>query len=242
MSETALVVGASSGIGRAIAAALAASGTDLVLAGRNQEELARTAADLALRHGVKTSVRPFEALDFDSHPVLIGSCERLDGVMLCHGQQFEQEEAQADPQLARRMIDVNFTSAVSVLEAAARRLEAQGSGWISALSSVAGDRGRPSNYLYGASKGGLSTYLQGLDARLAGAGVRVLTVKPGFVDTGLTYGRPGLFLVASPEKVAADVVRALRRGRSVVYSPWFWWGILAILRAIPTRIFRRLSL
>jgi decaprenylphospho-beta-D-erythro-pentofuranosid-2-ulose 2-reductase len=244
VSGRALVLGATSGIGRALAAALAARGHDLVLAGRRRDELARCAADLEIRTGVRAECRVFDALDFASHAELLRSCAEggLQGVALCHGAQFEQEEAQRDFSLARRMIDVNYSSAVSLLEPAAAHLEAQRAGWICALSSVAGDRGRPSNYLYGSTKAALSAYLQGLQARLARSGVRVLIVKPGFVDTRLTYGRSGLFLVAPPERVAADVVRGLERGRRVVYSPRFWAPIMTAIRLLPTPLFERLRM
>ena len=143
---------------------------------------------------------------------------------------------------ARRILDTNFTGCVSALEILARRFEARRAGFIAALSSVAGDRGRQSNYLYGAAKGGLSTYLQGLRNRLHHSGVRVVTIKPGFVDTAMTYGRPGLFLVASPERVARAVYRALRGGQDVVYVPWFWRPVMFAMRGVPERLFKRLRL
>ncbi|HEX2114477.1 MAG TPA: SDR family NAD(P)-dependent oxidoreductase, partial [Alphaproteobacteria bacterium] len=109
-------------------------------------------------------------------------------------------------------------------------------------SSVAGDRGRIKNYVYGSAKAGLSAYLQGLRARLFRSGVTVTTVKPGFVDTAMTFGLPGMFLVASPESVARACLAAARRGREEVYVPFFWWGIMTIIRNIPERIFKRLSI
>jgi short-subunit dehydrogenase len=247
MSETILVLGANSGIGRALVRQLGAEGARLILAGRSPEQLERTARDLELRFDAQVAVEPFEALDFDSHQAFFQSCTKrfadgLDGVVLCHGVMPEPEELESDFAIARRMIDVNFSSAVSILNRAASYLESRGRGWICAFSSVAGDRGRPSNYTYGSTKAGLSTYLQGLHARLARAGVGCVCVKPGFVDTGLTYGRPGLFLVASPEKVARDAMRGVRRRRSVVYTPWFWAGIMLAIRLLPVPVFRRLPL
>lgn len=247
MTTTALVVGASSGIGSAIARELASRGTDLVLAGRHLDDLARRASDLAIRHGVRTSVIFFDAVDFEAHAGFFEACTEtfpggLDGIVLSHGDMAEQADALQDFALARRMVDVNYTSAVSLLNRAARYLEARGTGWICAVSSVAGDRGRPSNYLYGSTKAGLTTYLQGLRARLAASGIPVVTVKPGFVDTALTYGRPGMFLVAPPERVARDALRAVRKGRGTVYSPWFWAAIMVVIRLIPERIFHRLAL
>ena len=247
MSESALVLGASSAIGRAIARRLASQGVSLVLAGRRLEELERCARDLEVRYGVEVAVECYEALDFDSHAELFETCAKrfdagLDGVVLCHGVMAEQEDAERDFATARHMIDVNYSSAVSLLGLAADYLARRGQGWICGISSVAGDRGRPSNFLYGSTKAALDTYLGGLRARLAPAGVRVVTIKPGFVDTGLTWGRPGLFLVATPEKVAADTLRAIRRDRAVRYTPRFWALALWLIRHIPDPIFKRLRL
>jgi short-subunit dehydrogenase len=247
VNERALIVGAGSGMGRALARELASRHCDLILAGRQQAELERNAKDLAVRFGVEAVVRCFEATDFESHPAFFAECvsvfpEGLDGVLVCHGEMPEQADAEADFAVARQMLDVNYSSAVSLLELAARYLEERGSGWICALSSVAGERGRASNYLYGASKSALSTYLSGLRARLAKAGVRAVDVRPGFIDTSLTYGRPGMFLVGSPERAARDTVRAIRRGRGVVHTPWFWGPIMWIIRSIPEPVFKRLPL
>lgn len=246
-AESALVVGGTSAIGRAIATRLAQDGCDLVLAGRQLDQLERNAQDLRVRYGVRVAVHAFDALRFDEYEKFFAECtsefeDGLKGVVLCHGEMPDQREAQADPALARRTIEVNYSSAVSLLEIAAEYLCERGRGWICAVSSVAGDRGRPSNYIYGSSKGGLNVYLQGLRARVAKHGVRAVTVKPGFVDTALTYGRPGMFLVASPERVAAGALRAVRRDRAVVYTPAFWAAIMWIIRLIPDRIFKRLSL
>ena len=141
----------------------------------------------------------------------------------------------------RRMIEVNYLGTVSLLERLAPHFEERGSGgWVAAVSSVAGDRGRRSNYLYGSTKAGLDAYLEGLEARLAAVRVSVTTVKPGFVDTALTWGR--VPFAASPERVAADIVRGIERRRSVVYTPRFWQWVMIVLRAVPRAIFRRLPL
>ncbi len=243
----ALLVGATSGMGRAIARRLAQEGYDLILAGRRLDELALLAADLEVRFGTKNEARPFEALDFEGHANFFAECaaifgDSLHGVMLCHGEMPAPDRAADDFAVAHRCIEVNFSSAVSLLTLAARHLEARGRGWICAISSVAGDRGRPSNYVYGSTKAALSTYLSGLRPRLARAGVSVVDVKPGFVDTALTWGRPGMFLVASPERVARDVVRGIRRDRAVVYTPSFWALIMLAIRSIPDILFKRLQL
>lgn len=242
-----VVVGATSGMGRALARRLANEGHGLILAGRDMEALSALATDLEVRCESKVEVRGFEALDFESHAAFFADCieyfgGQLHGLVLCHGQMPEQADAERDFALARRMIEVNYLSHVSLLNLAALHFEAREAGFIAVLSSVAGDRGRQSNYLYGSSKAALSAVVSGLRVRLAKRGVPVVDVRPGFVDTQLTWGRPGLFLVASPDTVARDVMRGIRRNRAVVYTPFFWAGIMAIIRAIPDFVFRRLSL
>src|SRR5262249_27705972 len=150
-----------------------------------------------------------------------------------------QAEAQSDTKILRQSLDVNFVSAAALLEVAAAYFEARKTGFIAAISSVAGDRGRQSNYIYGCAKAGVSAYLQGLRNRLHPAGVSVLTIKPGFVATKMTFGKvnPNSPMVASPERVANDIARAIRRRRNVIYTPWMWRWILAIVRSIPEPIF-----
>jgi short-subunit dehydrogenase len=154
----------------------------------------------------------------------------------------DQRRAETDPAEARRILDTNLTGCVSLLTVVAAHLATSGGGFVCALSSVAGDRGRQSNYVYGAAKAGLTTYLGGLRNRYARDGVRVLTVKAGVVDTRMSAGMPGAGLAASPERVARSVVRAITGGREVVYVPWFWRGIMLVIRAIPERVFKRLRL
>ena len=239
-----LVVGATSAIARAVAGEFASRGHDLVVAGRNGEELGAVASDLAIRHGVAVDARTFDALDFDSHEALMTDVAEggLAGVVVALGYMSDQEQGQSDFSVARRVVDTNYTACVSLLERAAAHLEPQGAGFLCAISSVAGDRGRQSNYLYGSAKSGLDAYLQGLRNRLHPSGVSVTTIKPGFVDTRMTYGLPGLFLVASPEVVAQGIYRAIRRRKSVVYLPRFWRFIMLIIRSIPGPVFNRMKL
>lgn len=246
MNETWLVLGGSSTIARAFARAAAESGDDVILAGRDRADLAATAADVAIRSGRAAHVLDFDARDRVGHAALVGRAAELAGagplsVFLAAGVMSSQAEIDADPIVADETISVNFTGAVSVLQALAAVLEARGAGRIVALGSVAGDRGRPKNHVYGAAKAGLATYLQGLRARLHRAGVMVTTVKPGFVDTSMTWGLKGMFLVASPDAVARACLAAGRAGREVVYVPWFWRWIMVIIRAIPERLFKRLN-
>jgi len=246
MSGWVLVLGPTSAIARATAGELAAAGHDLYLAGRDAEEIARLAADLHIRHGVRVAHGYFDALDPASHRAfmdgVLHECGTLAGVLLAFGDLGDARTSRTDPEQALRVIATNFSGAVSILTLCANHLEERSGGFIIALSSVAGDRGRQSNYVYGSSKGGLSVFLQGLRNRLHPAGVRVITVKPGFVDTAMTFGLPGLFLVASPGQVARRIVRALHGAVDVLYVPWFWRYIMLAICAIPERLFKRLKL
>lgn len=244
---TVLIVGATSGIARELAAEFARHHEDVILAGRDRAELEALAADLALRYGIMARAFEFDALAMDTHQAALAAClaeagDALEGAVVCVGYLGDQATAQSDFAEARRILDTNLTGCVSALEILARHFEARRSGFISAVSSVAGDRGRQSKYLYGSAKAGLSAYLQGLRGRLYRSGVRVLTVKPGFVDTGMIFGQPGTFLVASPERVARAIYRAIRRGKDVIYVPWFWRPVAWMLKAVPERIFKRLPL
>src|ERR1019366_4088331 len=168
-----------------------------------------------------------DVLDFEALESALSACiepagDSLQGAVLCTGYLGDSETAQTDFSEARRIFDTNFTGSALALGVLANHFEQKRRGFICALSSVAGDRGRQSNYLYGAAKGGLTTYLQGLRNRLYHAGVRVITVKPGFVDTRMTYGPPKLAMVAAPEAVARDIYKAIQKGKDVVYVPWFW--------------------
>jgi decaprenylphospho-beta-D-erythro-pentofuranosid-2-ulose 2-reductase len=246
-AQTWLVLGASSAIARAFARVAAEDGADIILAGRDREDLDSTAADIAIRARRRVSVFEFDALDFRSHAALLQRAREEAGtgilnIFLAFGTMPSQAEIDQEAALAFRTIESNYIGAVSVLQAAAPVLEAQHRGAVVALSSVAGDRGRIKNYVYGSAKAGLTAYLQGLRARLFRAGVTVTTVKPGFVDTAMTFGLPGMFLVASPDAVARACLAAAKRGREEVYVPFFWWGIMTIIRNIPERIFKRLSI
>ena len=247
MNETWLVIGASSAIARAFAREAAAAGADIVLAGRDRADLEITAGDISIRHQRQASVLDFDAAAADSHRAFMAAAREAAGesrlnLFLAFAIMPTQDEIDADSELLRRVADTNFTGALSVLQAAAPLFMEQKGGHIVVLGSVAGDRGRRKNYVYGATKAGLATYLQGLRARLFAHGVSVTTVKPGFVDTALTFGLPGMFLVASPRDVAQACLKAARRGSGDVYVPWFWWGIMTIIRNIPERIFKRLSI
>jgi len=241
---TVLVLGGTSTIARAIAGELAARGFDLALAGRDAAELETVAADLRVRHGVTATVHRMDVLEMEQHPTTLKPCLTPDvrGVVLAFGYLGDQRRAETDPVEARRILDINLTGCVVALNVVGEHLARAGGGFVCALSSVAGERGRQSNYVYGAAKAGLTAYLSGLRNRLAPAGVQVLTVKAGIVDTRMSAGMPGAALAASPAAVARAVVRAITRGRDVVYVPWFWRWIMLVIRLIPERVFKKLKL
>ncbi|MGM0593723.1 MAG: SDR family oxidoreductase [Pseudomonadota bacterium] len=246
MKGAVLILGATSAIARGTAAALARRGFPLYLAGRDLPELERDAADLQLRYGVSVHCGPFDAERYAEHgPLLdhvVDTAGPLEGVVVAFGYLGSQQRAAEDFGETLAIVQRNYLGAVSVLDLCARYLEQRGRGFIAGIASVAGDRGRQSNYTYGSAKGAFALYLQGLRNRLASSEVAVLTIKPGFVDTAMTYGMPGLFLVASPQMVGERIVGALERRRDVLYVPWFWRYIMLIIQHIPERIFKRLKL
>lgn len=240
------VLGVTSAIARATANAFAEAGHPIVVAARDESELDRIASDIRVRYGVEVKSVVFDAADYASTESLcdrcIEACETLAGVIVGFGFMDEQAAGQADSEVIRKTVNANLTESAVMLERFAAHFEDQGAGFIVGIASVAGDRGRQSNYIYGSSKAGFTTYLQGLRNRLDKQGVRVLTVKPGFVDTKMTFGLPGLFLVATPESVGQTIHRAVQREKDMIYVPWFWRYILLIIRAIPERVFKRMSL
>ena len=247
MSDCWLILGASSAIARAFARHAAVQGDAVILAGRDLVDLEANAADAVLRGAPAAHVVDFDARAHAGHAVVAARADELAGarrlcVFLAFGAMPGQAEIDGDWDKAWTTLDTNFVGAVSILQALAPRLEARKAGRVVAIASVAGDRGRLKNYVYGAAKAGLATYLQGLRARLFRAGIAVTTVKPGFVDTAMTWGLPGLFLVASPDDVAAACHKAARKGTEEIYVPFFWWGIMTIIRNIPERIFKKLSI
>ena len=245
MSERVLILGATSAIARATAAAFAARGAALYLASRDVDELQRIAADLRLRYGVEIRYGLFDAEMTESHEAFFKSVVKdmpnLSGVVLAFGYLGGQQAAR-DFSVGAKVIASNFTGAASILSHCANYFEPLKRGFIIGISSVAGDRGRQSNYVYGAAKGALSLYLQGLRNRLFASGVRVITIKPGFVDTAMTFGLPGLFLVASPQHIGERIVATLGKSADVVYLPGFWRYIMLIIKLIPEPVFKRMKL
>lgn len=241
-----LIIGATSAIAEACARQWAQQGHKLFLAARNAAQLTSIEADLRTRGANSVSHAVFDALDEAAHAPLLAQATQamggLDTVLIAHGTLSDQARAQTDLAYARREIETNGLSVVQLMGLAAEQLAPQGHGCIAVISSVAGDRGRQSNYVYGSAKALVSAFASGLRQRLTPLGVNVLTIKPGFVDTPMTAAFKKGALWAQPEKVARDITRAVERGQGVLYTPWFWWGIMAIIRTVPEAIFRKLKL
>jgi len=247
MDKNILIVGGSSAIAVACAREWVKRGANFMLAGRHPTRLDAVAQDLRVRGAGRVGTFVLDVNDFDQHRAMLDSTVaelgRIDIVLLAHGTLSDQSECERDPQAAVREITVNALSTIALLTLLAGVFEAQKSGSIAVISSVAGDRGRPSNYVYGTAKAAVTTFCEGLRARLFKSNVKVLTIKPGFVNTPMTAGLalPGP-LVASPERVATDIVRAVERGKDSIYTPWFWAEIMLVIRSLPGFVFKRISL
>lgn len=241
-----LIVGATSAIAEATARLWAARGDALFLVGRNAARLENIAADLRVRGAAAVGCFTMDATDSATHAAMLEAATAalggLDVALLAHGTLPDQKACEASVELTLQEIDNNGLSVVALATLLAARFEAQGHGTLAAISSVAGDRGRQSNYVYGAAKGMVSLFLQGLRNRLAKKGVQVLTIKPGFVDTPMTVSFKKGALWAQPDDIARGILRAIEQRRDEVYLPGFWRLIMTIIRHIPERIFKRLSL
>ena len=241
-----LIIGATSAIAEATARRWAARGAALFLVGRKAERLELIAADLRVRGAASVACQAQDACARDAHETMLCAAEQamggLDVALIAHGSLPDQKACEASVELTLQEIDTNALSVIALLTRLATRFEAQGHGSLAVISSVAGDRGRQSNYVYGAAKGMVSLFLQGLRNRLAKHGVQVLTVKPGFVDTPMTAAFPKGALWAKPEAIAHGIVRAIDRKRDEVYLPGFWWPIMTLIRHIPERVFKKMSL
>jgi short-subunit dehydrogenase len=248
MSTTTLLIGATSAMAEHTARLLAADGETLILAGRSAERLQTLASDLKIRGAEEVTVlpvfdaaRPDSVRDFCNHLEKLD--EPLDRILIAHGHLPVQGDCEDDAELTRTELEINFHSVVTLCTTLANILESRGQGTLAVISSVAGLRGRQSNYVYGAAKGGLNIFLQGLRNRLQPEGVRVLTLLPGFVDTPMTADIEKGPLFVSAERAGACIHKALTQSKGdIVYVPFFWRYILWIIRAIPETVFKRLKL
>ena len=246
LMQTRVIFGANSAIAIATARLWAGRGDRLYLLARNPQRLSRLAADLEIRGAGEVSTAAFEATDRASHGALVSEVftrlGQVDTVLVAHGSLPDQPACERDIALAGEQIDINASGTVSLLGHVANHLQAQGRGCIAVITSVAGERGRQSNYVYGAAKAMVSTFLQGLRNRLYPAGVQVLDIRPGFVDSPMTAGFDKGPLWTQPESIAAVIVRGVDRGRSVTYAPWYWRYIMWVIRCLPEALFKRLRL
>jgi decaprenylphospho-beta-D-erythro-pentofuranosid-2-ulose 2-reductase len=226
----------------AIARKLAERKYDLVLAGRDRELLSGLQADIQIRHGVGVGVVPFDALDYGSHPGFYNGMAP-DLVVCAFGYLGDQDKGMTDWKEAEKILATNFTGAVSILNIVAEDFMARGKGTIVGISSVAGDRGRGSNYLYGSAKAGFTAYLSGLRNRAFKKGVTVITVKPGFAATRMTahLNLPPA-LTASPEQVAVSVIKGIEKKKHTVYVKGLWKWLMLIIRQIPESVFKKMNL
>lgn len=239
------LVGATRGMGREIARKLALRGEPLFLLGRDGEELARSAADLAAHGAAGVSHARCDLADPAGFERALDAAdaalEGFDTLIITAGLFATQEELEEDPRLLEELLTANFTGTILLCEAARKRLLTRGGGTLCVFSSVAGERGRKPVVLYGASKAGLSGYLEGLDHRYREAGLRTITVKPGFVRTSMTAGLPEPPFAGEPDAVADHVLRALDRGTPVVYAPPIWRWVMAVIRLLPRSVMRRVG-
>jgi len=241
-----LIIGATSAIAEATARIFATRGDALFLVGRNAAHLQVIASDLTVRGAPRVATTTLDVTDFSAHAAVFEQAERelggLDIALIAHGTLSDQNSCETSVDAMRREIDINAVSVMALLTVLANRFETRRQGTLAVISSVAGDRGRQSNYVYGSAKAAVSAFMSGLRQRLAKSNVDVLTIKPGFVDTPMTsaIANKGA-LWAKPERVAAGIVRAIDKRRSIVYLPWFWRWIMLVIRHIPEPIFKKLK-
>ncbi len=241
------IAGATSAIAQAAARIWAARGARLFLVARDAARLESVRADLVARGAAGVDAAVADLTDLARHAALVDQADAalgaIDVALIAHGVLPDQARCEASFEETRKALEVNFTSAASLAAELGARFEARRAGCLVVIGSVAGDRGRRSNYVYGTAKGALAIFLQGLRHRLHAAGVAVITVKPGFVDTPMTAAFPKGPLWASPERVAGGIVRAVDRGVGRdIYLPGFWRAIMALIRALPEGLFVRTKL
>ncbi len=243
--DTWIIIGATSTMAVAFARRLAAQGATLVLAGRRMDELSALAVDLAERGAAAAEPIAFDARDPATFDAIVARADAAEGCLSAAvfvGSMPPQDAIDADPVLLDGVIADSLTGPARLLTMLAPLLEARGRGAVVGIGSVAGDRGRRGNYVYGAAKAGFHAYLSGLRNRLGRSRVHVLTVKPGPVDTAMTAGLGPQPFMSTPEAVADDILAALRKGRNVLYTRRIWWPIMLVIRAIPEPIFKKMSI
>jgi decaprenylphospho-beta-D-erythro-pentofuranosid-2-ulose 2-reductase len=241
-----LIVGATSAIAEQCARVWAQQGHALCVVGRSAAPLNAIASDLKTRGASFSQALTLDVRSLDAHAGMVEQAVQvlggLDIALIAHGTLTDQDRAQTDPAYALDEICTNGTSVISLMSVVGERLATQGTGCVAVISSVAGDRGRESNYVYGSAKALVTAFASGLRQRLSKRGVQVLTIKPGFVDTPMTAHLPKGALWAQPEQVALEIIQAIEKKKHVIYTPGFWRLIMLIIRHIPEAVFVRLKL
>ncbi len=240
-----VILGATRGMGRALARLRAEKGDRLVLLGRDPDDLDRSAADLRVRGQGDVFTAHCDLADPASFvPAIETAAERLgriDAIVVTAAMFGTQDALEADTERARQLLIVNLANTIAFCEHARKRLLAQGGGTLCVFSSVAGDRGRKPVAIYGASKAGLSHYLEALDHRWRAEGLVTINVKPGFVKTGMTDGLKPPPFAGEPEQVARDVSRAIERGTPLLYTPAMWGWVMFVIKRLPRFVMRRIG-
>jgi decaprenylphospho-beta-D-erythro-pentofuranosid-2-ulose 2-reductase len=241
-----LIVGATSAIAQATARLWAGRGYRLYLLGRDAERLSTEAADLRVRGAESVQFSQLDFNNFDHHTATLNTAVNamggIDVVLIAHGTLGDQKACEQDFSATLQELNTNMISVISLLTHLANRFEDQHHGTIAIISSVAGDRGRQSNYIYGTAKGAVTLFAQGLRQRLYKSGVQVLTIKPGFVDTPMTTEFKKNLLWVKPEVIARCIDGGVENGREVVYAPMFWRWVMTLIRSVPEKIFKRLNI
>jgi short-subunit dehydrogenase len=241
-----LILGATSAIAIAVARKLAVAGASFYLVARAEAKLEAVACDLETRGAQVVFVHAMDLDETRKHPKMLASAAEslghIDFALIAHGVLGNQAEAETDYSVAERILYTNLLSAVSLSTWLANYFEARKEGVLGVISSVAGDRGRKSNYVYGASKGALNIFLDGLRNRVDRAGVHVLTIRPGFVSTPMTAHLKQNALFASPSKIADGILHAIVAHKDIIYLPKIWWPIMFLIRKIPERVFKKMNM
>ena len=239
-----LIIGATSAIAEMVGREYAKQGAELFLVGRSSEKLSTIADDLRVRGAPKVGTYVGDLAEVDSHAAMLDACWQalgnVDIALIAHGTLPDQDRCAKSLEYSLREFHVNGTSVIALAQELVNRLSS--GSVLAAISSVAGDRGRASNYLYGSAKAAVSAYLSGLHQAVKDKGITVLTIKPGFVDTPMTAAFKKGPLWAKPEAVAKSIVSGISKRKTMIYVPWFWWGIMLIIRSIPERIFQKIKL
>lgn len=241
-----MIIGATSAIAEATARIFAARNYEFFLIGRSRNRLEAVSKDLMVRGAVSVYSEILDVNDFEEHPAKIECAfyrlKEIDIVLIAHGSLPDQAACESNVGLALKEVNTNAISTISMLTLISNRMEKAGRGTIAVITSVAGERGRKSNYVYGCSKGMVSIFLQGLRNRLCRSNVHVIDIRPGFVDTPMTEKFDKGFLWATTDQIADCIVNGIDKQKNMIYAPFFWRFIMFIIRNIPENIFKSLNI